>query len=75
MTDYSAINNSTEKLFETTLQKINGQLEVRRKDSSVGLKLLERFDELKKYNRVFVHKVTELKGKSGSFIILLVEKR
>ena len=74
MTDYSAIDNSTEKLFETTLQKIQGQLDVKRKGTNVGLKLLTKFDELKKYRSLFVHKVTELKGKSGSFIILLVEK-
>jgi hypothetical protein len=74
MTDYSSIDNSTEKLFEATLQKIHGQLEVKRKDTNVGLKLLTRFDELKKYKSLFVHKVTELKGKSDSFIILLVEK-
>jgi hypothetical protein len=74
MTDYSSIDNSTEKLFETTLQKVQGQLEIKRKDTKVGLKLLAKFDELKKYRSLFVHKVTELKGKTGSFIILLVEK-
>ena len=74
MTDHSSIDDSTEKLFEATLQKIQGQLDVKRKDTNVGLKLLTRFDELKNYRSLFVHKVTELKGKSGSFIILLIEK-
>lgn len=74
MTDYTRLDNSTEKLFETTLQKIQGQLDVRRKDTNTGLKLLARFDELKKYRSLFVHKVTELNGKTGSFIIMLVEK-
>lgn len=74
MTDFKEIDNSAEKLFETTLQKVQGQLEIKRKDTKVGLKLLTRFDELKKYRSLFVHKVTELKGKSGSFIILLAEK-
>jgi hypothetical protein len=74
MTDFKAIDHSHEKLFEATLQKVREQLDIKRKDSTVGLKLLTRFDELKNYKRLFVHKVTELKGNSGSFIILLVEK-
>jgi hypothetical protein len=74
MKDYRSIDKSTERLFEETLQKIDGQLEIKRKDPEIGLKLLTRFDELKIYNSLFVHKVTELKGRSGSFIILLVEK-
>lgn len=74
MSDYRAIDTSTERLFETTLQKIQGQLEVKRRDTNAGLKLLARFEELKSYKSLFVHKVTELKGKSGSFIILLIEK-
>ncbi len=74
MTDYRSIDKSTEKLFEDTLQKIHGTLEIKRKDPETGLKLLTRFDELKIYKSLFVHKVTELKGSSGSFIILLIEK-
>jgi hypothetical protein len=35
---------------------------------------LTRFEELRKYQSLFVHKVTELKGASGSFIILLIDK-
>lgn len=74
MTNYSALDNETEKLFETTLQKIEGQLHIKRKDTKVGLSLLSKFDDLKKYRSLFVHKVTELQGNNGSFIILLLEK-
>jgi hypothetical protein len=74
MSDFREIDNSSDKIFESTLLKIKGQLEIKRKDSDVGLKLLRRFDELKKYQSLYVHKVTELKGDSNSFIILLVEK-
>jgi len=74
MTDYRSLDKSTERLFEEALQKINAQLEIVRKSPETGLKLLTRFDELKTYTSLFVHKVTELKGKSGSVIILLVEK-
>lgn len=74
MADYRAPDHSTEILFETTLQKVQGQLDIKRKDANTGLNLLARFDELKKYRSLYVHKVTELTGKSGSFIILLVEK-
>jgi hypothetical protein len=74
MTEYREIDNATDKIFETTLLKIKGQLEIKRKDSNVGLKLLGRFDELKKYQGLYVHKVTELKGDLNSFIVLLVEK-
>jgi hypothetical protein len=74
MTDYRAVDPTTDKLFEATLQKVEDQLEIKRKDVNAGLKLLSRFEELKNYRSLFVHKVTELKGKSGSFIILLVEK-
>ena len=74
MTDYKSIDKSTDRLFEEALQKIGGQLEIKRKDPETGLRLLTRFDELKIYGSLFVHKVTELKGRSGSFIILLIEK-
>jgi hypothetical protein len=74
MTEYKQIDNATDKIFETTLLKIKGQLEIKRKEPNVGLKLLGRFDELKKYQSLYVHKVTELKGEMNSFIILLVEK-
>jgi hypothetical protein len=74
MTDYRSIDKSTEKLFEQTLQKIAGQLEIKRRDPEIALKLLTKFDELKIYENLFIHKVTELKGRSGSFIILLAEK-
>ncbi len=65
---------ATGRLFEAALLKVREKLEIKRKDSSVGLKLLGRFDELKKYQSLYVHKVTELKGELSSFIILLVEK-
>jgi hypothetical protein len=74
MTGHSTTDNSLLKLFETTLQEVQGQFDINRKDTSVGLKLLSKFDELKKYRSIFVHKVTELKGQNGSFILLLVEK-
>jgi hypothetical protein len=74
MTNFSPIDELIENTFEATLQKVQGQLDIKRKDTNIGLKLLTRFDELKKYQSLFVHKVTELKGKSDSFIILLIEK-
>jgi hypothetical protein len=74
MSDHSVIDDASEKLFETILQKIDDRLTIHRKDPRVALKIVTRFDELKKYKSLFVHKVTELKGPSGSFIILLLEK-
>lgn len=74
MTEYRKIDKLAEKLFETTLQKIQEQFTIQRKLPTVGIKLLTKFDDLKKYNSLYVHKVTELKGKTGSFIILLIEK-
>lgn len=74
MATYTRLDNSAEKLFEATLQQVSGQLEIKRKDPGTGLKLLAKFEELKNYQSLFVHNVTELKGKTGSFIILLVEK-
>jgi len=74
MTGHSTTDNSQLKLFETTLQKVQGQFDIKRKDTNVGLKLLSKFDEFKKYQSIFIHKVTELKGQDGAFMILLVEK-
>ncbi len=74
MSDYRPLNSATEKLFEAVLQKVDGQLEISRKDHELGLRLLTKFDGLKIYKSLFVHHVTELKGRSGAFIILLVEK-
>lgn len=45
-----------------------------RMDIDIGLQLLTRFEGLKNYNSLFVHKVIGLRGITGSFIILLVEK-
>ena len=72
--NYKPLDPSTENLFESTLQKIKDQLEIKRKDTSTGLKLLSRFNELRKYNSLFVHKVVEVKGTHSSFLILLIEK-
>lgn len=72
--NYKALDPSTENLFESTLKKIQHQLEIKRKDTTRGLKLLSRFDELRKYNSLFVHRVVEVKGTHGSFLILLIEK-
>jgi hypothetical protein len=74
MTEYKNLDKVSEAMFESALSKVKGQLEVKRKPADVGLKLLRRFEELKKYQALYVHNVTELKGKVGSFIILLVEK-
>lgn len=74
MTDFRSLDHSTAKLFEGTLLKIKGKLEVGSMDPAKGVQLLMKFDELKKFSSVFVHKVTELKGRSGSFVLLLVEK-
>ena len=72
--NYKHLDPITEKLFESTLHKIENQFEIKRKDTLTGLKLLSRFDELKKYNSLFVHKVVEVKVTHGSFLILLIDK-
>ncbi len=72
--NYKPLDPTIENIFESTLQKIKGQLEIKRKDTTTGLKLLSGFDELRKYNSLFVHKVVEVKGTHGSFLILLIEK-
>lgn len=74
MSQYSHIDPITEKLFESIIQKVDGQFDLIRKPSNIGGNLLIRFEEFKKYKDLYVHKVTELKGKNGSFIILLIEK-
>jgi len=74
MPDYRTIDKSYENLFDSVLQRVQGQLEIKKKTSTVGLKLLRQFDELNKYQSLFVHKVTELKGTKNSLIILLIEK-
>lgn len=74
MTDFREIDNSTDKIFETALSKIKGQLEINRKEPTLGLKLLGLFEDLKQYQSLYVHKVTEFKGGLSSFVILLVEK-
>jgi len=53
---------------------VDGQFDIIRKPSNIGVNLLTRFEEFKRYKDLYVHKVTELKGKYGSFIILLIEK-
>lgn len=74
MTDRSTLNLATTQLFEATLHKVSNQLKIIKRDVHVGLKLLSKFESLKKYKSVFVHHVTELKEDNGSFIIMLVEK-
>lgn len=72
--NYKPLDPTIENIFESTLLKIKGQLEIKRKDTATGLKLLSGFDELRKYNSLFVHKVVEVKGTHGSFLILLIDK-
>lgn len=74
MAIYREIEHSAGELFEKTLKKVQGQLAINRKDADAGLALLAKFSELENCRRVFVHKVTEFKNHSGSFIVLLVEK-
>jgi hypothetical protein len=74
MPSYRSPYGAAEKLFEATLEKVKGQFEVTTKDHRIGLKLLSRFDELKNYKSLFVHKVTELNGKNSSVIVLLIER-
>jgi hypothetical protein len=74
MTNFRTLDKSAEKFFEEALQKVQDRFEIRKKEPNLGLKALARFEELKKYQSLFVHKVTELKGTSGSFIILLIDK-
>lgn len=68
------IDKSSELLFDTVLQKVQHLFVIKRKLPRVVLDILETFEELNNYNSLFIHKVTELKGKNGSFIILLLEK-
>jgi hypothetical protein len=72
--NYKHLDPTTEKLFESTLHKIESQFEIKRKDTTTGLKLLARFEELKKYRSLYVHKVIEVSGKNGSFLIVLIDK-
>lgn len=72
--DYKPLNPSTENLFESTLKNIQHQFELKRKDTTTGLKLLSRFEELKKYRSLYIHKVIEVKGNNGSFLIVLIDK-
>jgi len=74
VTNFRLLDNASEKLFDATLQKVQDRFEIRKKESQFGLKVLAKFDELKKYESLFVHKVTELKGQTGSFILLLIDK-
>ncbi|MBX7127328.1 MAG: hypothetical protein K1X47_16660 [Cyclobacteriaceae bacterium] len=74
MTEYRSIDPAAEKLFEVTLQRFAGQLEMKKLDTGTGLRLLAKFDDLKKYKGLYLHKVTELKGKSGSVVLMLLEK-
>lgn len=74
MTNFRSLDNTSEKLFDTTLQKVQDRFEIRKKEPQSGLRLLSKFDSLKHYDSLFVHKVTELKGRSGSFILLLLDK-
>ncbi|HCZ36843.1 MAG TPA: hypothetical protein DHV26_13055 [Cytophagales bacterium] len=68
------MDTASEKLFDLTIQKVQDRFEIRRKELQFGIKLLGKFDELKRYESVFVHKVTELKGRSDSFTLLLIDK-
>ncbi|HEU5147430.1 MAG TPA: hypothetical protein VFT90_11980, partial [Chryseosolibacter sp.] len=74
MTHSRSLARSTAELFEATLQTVEGKLAIVRKEDRVGIKLLSKFQGLKDYNAVFVHKVTELRGVNNSVIILLIEK-
>jgi hypothetical protein len=62
------------EIFESTLLQAKDKLDIIRKESKEGERLLDRFHEFKKYGITNVHKVTEFKGALNSFIILLVEK-
>jgi len=73
MVHFRKIDTISKNVFDTVLEKVKGQFETRALDHDAGLKLISGFDELQKYNSLFVHMVTEFKGASGSFIIMLVE--
>lgn len=74
MAEYRTLDQSAKILFETTLQKVQEQFVIKRKGPNIGLNLLTQFEQLKNYRSLYVHKVTEFEGKTGSFIILLIEK-
>ena len=74
MTAFREINPSANRIFESVLKQVRDDFQIERKDNLTGLKLLSRFDGLKGYRQLFVHKVTEFKKHSNSFIILLMEK-
>ncbi len=74
MTHFRKLDRSSGGVFDSVLQKVKGQFDARTLGLGAALKLVAGFDELKKYKSLFVHRATELKGPSGSFVIVLVEK-
>jgi len=74
MSEHRTIDKSAEIIFEKVLKKVPSQLEIKRKDSALGVRLLSRFDEVNQYEGLYVHKVTEFRGTKSSFLIALIEK-
>lgn len=74
MTHFRKLDRSSGGVFDSVLQRVKGQFDARTLAPGAALKLVEGFDELKKYKSLFVHRATEIKGSSGAFVIMLVEK-
>jgi hypothetical protein len=71
---HKELDGQSHRIFEALIAKVKNKFNISRKETSVGLKLLTRFDALKEYRSLFIHHVTEFKGERSSFILILVEK-
>jgi len=74
MEELRILDQAAEKLFDRVLQSMNGKFSIESKDAALGVKLLSQFDQLRGYERLYVHKVTELNSGAASFLLLLAEK-
>lgn len=74
MEGYRKLDSATEDLFEHVLTNVAGEFLMERKEIAFGISLLSSFSSLGDYERLYIHKVTEFKSASNSFIILLLEK-
>lgn len=68
------LDRASRDVFDKVLREVKGQFDVRALDLGTAVKLVAGFEELKKYKSFFVHRATEIKGSSGTFVIMLVEK-
>ncbi|MFN6943322.1 MAG: hypothetical protein ACK4ND_00130 [Cytophagaceae bacterium] len=71
---FRQIERSVENVFETVLQRVNPAIKVQHKKLDTGVKILDKFESLKVYEKLYVHKVTEFITPGKTFLILLIEK-